>query len=165
MAEERSHAGALAPKGAATHITDVLQTTLSSLKKLIGWILFVSILAFLFEVQDPFRKVLAPICSIPGMARTSMCYVPRRADYARLSQLEGSTFGRLLDDAVGSTSLSFEIKKAEMAAEDLIVLVEHSDLKGRDTLAKHLWRFAEAAKTAGDGLVRLNARVDGAVDR
>lgn len=157
MEEERPRA--LAPKGI---ITDVLKTTLSFLKKLLGWILLVSILTFLFEVQDPFSKVLAPICLIPGV---SMCYVPRRADYARLSQLEGSTFGRLLDDAVGSTSPSFEIKKAEMAAEDLIVLVEHSDLKGDDTLAKHLWRFAGAAKIAGDGLVRLNARVDGAIDR
>lgn len=121
-------------------IANVLRDSLPLLKTPIGWVLLFYTLALLFQVQDAFRKVLAPICSIPGVASTPMCYMPppsTPAHYAKLSQIQISSFEQLLE--VSDTSL--EIKTIEMGIDNLIVLVEHSGMMGRDSLAEHLRRF------------------------
>lgn len=157
------------------YISSVLRTALMLSRFPLGFLLFVYILLFVIgHIQSEFRKVFAPACWIPGIARTPMCFVdspspspniPKWADYTQLSQLESSTFEQLLDNAASGSSLSIEIKKAEMATADLAVLVAHSDLEGRDILEEHLRHFVNAAKAAGRGLSRLNSRVGGAVDR
>lgn len=145
-------------------IANVLRDGLPLLKTPVGWVLLFYTLALLFQVQDAFRKVLAPICSIPGVDSTPMCYVPlpstprKPADYAKLSQIQISSFEQLLE--VSSTSL--EIKTIEMGIDNLIVLVEHSDMIA---LAEHLRRFVDAAKDASRGLTRLHSHVNVAVDR
>lgn len=156
----------------SNYLIGVLRTALMLSKYPLGFFLFLYLALFaLGRVQSELRKVFAPVCWIPGIASTPMCYVPppsnvpKRAEFTKLSNLESSTFEKLLDNAAGGTSLSLDIKKAEMATSDLIVLVAHSELKGRDTLAQHLRQFVDAAKMAGRRLSRLNSRVNGAVDR
>lgn len=152
------------------YLFDVFKTTLYLLRKPLSAILFVYILAYLLALTSTaFRAVVAPICWVPGISRTPMCYtppkIPRWADYPKLAELEGSTFEQLLDETVGGSGLSLEIKKAEMATTDLVALVKVSNFKSKDTLANHLEGFVDSAKKAGRGLQRLSSRVAGAVDR
>lgn len=152
---------------------DVLKTTLWLLRKPLAAILFVYVLAYLLAItSNAFRAVITPICWIPGISGTPLCYtppmlpnVPRWADYPKLAEMQGATFEQLLDESVRGSGLSLEIKKAEMATKDLIVLVKNSGLKGRNVLAEHLERFVEETQKTGRGLQRFNARVNGAVDR
>jgi hypothetical protein len=152
---------------------DVLKSSLYFLRKPLSVILSLYILAYLLtSVSSAFRSVVAPICWIPGLSRTPLCYtppplptVPRWADYPKLAEMEGSTFEQLLDETVGGTGLSLEIKKAEMATTDLVALVKVSDFKSKDALAEQLETFVEVAKKTGRGLQRFSSRVSGAVDR
>lgn len=152
---------------------DVLKTSLWLLRKPLSAIIFVYILAYLLAMaSNAFRTVLSPVCWIPGVSRTLLCYtppqlpqVPKWADYPKLAEMQGSTFEQLLDQSVGGSGLSLEIKKAEMATSDLVALVRVSDFKSKIMLAQHLEGFVEAAKKTGRGLQRLTSRVNGAVDR
>ena len=75
------------------------------------------------------------------------------------------TFDSLLDESAGGSSLSLELKKAQMATTDLVVLVRRSNLKSRETLADILSEFIADAKTTGRDLQRLSSKIGGAVDK
>jgi len=86
------------------------------------------------------------------------------ADYPKLIDIQSKTFEQLIDDSVGGSALSLEIKKAEMATTDLISLVQISELRARDSLASSLTDFVDDAKKTGRGLQKLTSKVGGAVD-
>lgn len=46
------------------------------------------------------------------------------------------TFEQLLDSSVGGSGLSLDLKKAEMAISDLVVLVKFSKLSSKDVLGR-----------------------------
>jgi hypothetical protein len=79
--------------------------------------------------------------------------------------VQSATFEHLLDESVGGSGLSLEIKKAQLATADLATLVRISDLKSREMLADTLVEFMNDAKSTGSGLQRLSSKVGGAVDR
>lgn len=79
--------------------------------------------------------------------------------------VQGKAFETLLEESVDGPGLALEIKNAEMATSDLIMLVRVSDLKSKDRLAATLVQFVEDARKAGRSLTRFNARVGGAVDK
>lgn len=155
------------------YLFDVFKTSLRLLRKPLSFLLFIYLLAYLLTLaSSAFRTIFAPICWIPGVSRTPLCYsppelpkVPKWADYPKLAEMESSTFEQLLDATVGNSALSLEIKKSEMATQDLIALVKVSDYNGKDMLANKLEGFVESAKKTGRGLQRFSARVSGAVDR
>jgi len=88
----------------------------------------------------------------------------RWADYPRLVDLQTRTFDQLLDESVGSKGLALEVKKAEMANNDLITLVRTSDLKSKDQIAERLSKFSDDARATGRSLHSLWAKTKGAVD-
>jgi hypothetical protein len=129
------------------------------------------------------NSIQSTICIIPGVSILPFCTIPyvlddpdspvhsRRsptrttplwADFSKLADIQVNAFEHILD--MGTSSLSLDVKKAEMATSDLTTLVKVSDLKCRDFLAAHLSHFVRKAKSSGRGLQKLNAKVNGAVE-
>lgn len=123
------------------------------------------------------HSINAPLCQIPGVSSMAFCRqppstsesghisAPQRVDYPRLVQIQSTSWEELLDHTAGGPTLTLEIKKAELATRDLIVLVKVSELKSRDYLARSLLEFVHDAKESSQGLHKLGARINGAVDR
>ncbi|KAF8830720.1 hypothetical protein HHX47_DHR2000992 [Lentinula edodes] len=111
------------------------------------------------------------LCGIPWVHDLSVCrdstldtVFPQWADFPRLMGAQITTFEQLLDTSVGSSALSLDIKKAEMAVLDLAVLVRSSTLTSRDVLGEELIAFAHDARNSGRGLQRLSSKVAATVD-
>ena len=88
----------------------------------------------------------------------------RWADYPSLVDLQTRTFDRLLDESVGNQGLALEVKKGEMAGNDLITLVRASDLRSKDQIAERLSKFVIDARGTGRSLHSLGSKIHGAVD-
>ncbi|KAF5355251.1 hypothetical protein D9758_006022 [Tetrapyrgos nigripes] len=147
----------------------------------LSFLLFLFILALIFgRVVDTFRMALKPFCFIPGVSSSSMCLpdsphpirvstparsrAPKWADYPKLIDAQTS-FEQLLDNSAGGSGLALNIKKAEMATKDLVVLVRDSKLTSKNLLADSLINFVEDARQTGRGLQRLGSKTAGAVDQ
>jgi hypothetical protein len=126
------------------------------------------------------------ICAIPGISIIPLCTIPSssydqddldspvysqhsrkhttplRADFSKLVDIQVNTFEHILD--IRTSSLSLDVKKAEMATSDLTTLVKVSNLKCRDFLAAHLLHFVQKARISRRGLQKLNMKVNGAVE-
>ncbi|KAJ3722256.1 hypothetical protein C8R42DRAFT_695930 [Lentinula raphanica] len=120
-----------------------------------------------------YDTVLRPFCLVPGITNSSLCSEfhssghqsrPLWADYPRLMNAQSSTFEQLLDNSIGGSGISLDIKKAEMAMSDLVVLVKYSKLSSKDVLGDALLTFAHDARRTGRGLQTLGSKVGGAVD-
>jgi hypothetical protein len=79
--------------------------------------------------------------------------------------LQSKTFEQLIDDSIGGSALSLEVKKAEMALTDLAIVVRLSKLRAGDTLADSLIEIVQVARKAGRGLQKLSSKIGGAVDK
>lgn len=90
---------------------------------------------------------------------------PRWADYPRLVDVQSASVEQLLDDSVGGSALSLNVKKAEMATSDLVTLIRISNLQSKDLLAESLSSFVDHARLTGRGLQKLSSKVGGAVDQ
>ena len=86
------------------------------------------------------------------------------ADYPKLIDVQTRTFDQLLDENMGAKGLTTEVKKAEMAGNDLITLVRVSELKSRDQIAERLGKFVDDARGTGRSLHTLGAKIHGAID-
>lgn len=82
-----------------------------------------------------------------------------------MMEAQTKAFDQLLDEMVGGTTLSLDVKKTEMATKDLITVVKASDLRSKNLLADELVSFIGDARETGRGLQTLNARINSAVDR
>ncbi|KAF8150695.1 hypothetical protein B0H34DRAFT_630720, partial [Crassisporium funariophilum] len=155
---------------------DVFSTAIHLLRRPLSLLVFLWLFAFIISrISHTLRGAFSPLCILPGISSSRLCRSwddlssqgkqnPRWADYPKLVDVQSKSFGQLLDESVGGSGLSLEIKKAEMATTDLVTLVRVSDLKGRDTLATSLVEFVEDAKKTGRGLQRLSSKIGGAVD-
>jgi len=157
---------------------DVFSAAIHLLRWPISIFLFLWLLSSMIGyLTQTVRNAFQPLCIIPGMSVTSMCrinndlnnntpnFTPKWADYPKLVEVQSGTFEHLLEELVGGSALSLEIKKAEMATSDLVTRVRISDLKAKDTLAESLVEFLEDARRTGRGLHKLTSKVGGAVDR
>ena len=117
--------------------------------------------------------MFAPLCILPGISSSSLCRPievvdsePRIkwADFPNMMNVQSKTLGQLLDESIGGSSLSLEVRKAEMATVDLTTLVRVSDLKSNEILAEALTAFIHDAKKTARGLTKLGSKVGGAVD-
>ena len=150
-------------------------------RRFFSYALGIFILWFLFSMMTSQLVFFTrPICSIPIVSplipfcrwdvfqdppvRASDGQPVRWADYPHLVDLQTRTFDQLLDENVGNKGLALEVKKAEMASNDLITLVRVSDLKSRDQIAERLGKFVDDAKGTGRSLHSLGAKIHGAVD-
>ena len=111
-----------------------------------------------------------PFCQLPIIYNLPPCEARRSgitlwADYPKLMEVQSTSFEQLLDESVGGSELSLEVKKAEIVTSDLVTLIKFSDLKSRDTMARMLQEFVSDARLAGRSLQRLSSKIGGAVDR
>lgn len=92
------------------YLVDVLSTSVYLMKKPLGIILFLYFLSFILaRISSTLRTAFSPLCYIPGISRTPICWTashdrnhrpPQWADYPKLMDVQSSTFEQLLDDAV-----------------------------------------------------------------
>ncbi|KAL0062496.1 hypothetical protein AAF712_010629 [Marasmius tenuissimus] len=99
-----------------------------------------------------------------GQGHSSAEWSPRWVDFVRLNTAEAATFEQLLDAGVGGSTLSLEIKKAEMASSDLLIALRFSEINSRDAIMESLGAFIRDARTTSRGLSKLSVKVLGAVD-
>ena len=156
---------------------DIARTSLRFIRMPLAICVAICVVIYLLSLVlvylgNTFLSVLSPLCWLPGVSSTPFCYIPRHApdvtrwaDYPSLVQMQKSRFEQLLDESVGSTGISLDIKRAEMATSDLITLVSVSDFQSREMLARHLKGFVADAKRTGRGLQTLSSRIAGAVDK
>lgn len=150
------------------YVMDVLVNAMNFLRYpfamlLALWVLSVALNRAIFAIRTPF-------CRIPGISSLFLCdaigpKVPLWADYPKLVDVQSTSFEQLLDESLGGSELSLEVKKAEMVTSDLVTLVKFSDLKSRDMMAQMLQDFVSDARFTGRGLQKLNSKIGGAVDR
>ena len=134
---------------------------------------FSALLAFWmlsFIVTRFMTTIHTSLCQVPGLFKLLPCEtrepsMPLWADYPKLMDVQSASFEQLLEESLGGSELSLEVKKAEIATSDLITLVKFSDLKNRDVMARMLQEFVLDAKQAGRSLQRLSSKIGGAVDR
>ncbi|EDR08712.1 uncharacterized protein LACBIDRAFT_297203 [Laccaria bicolor S238N-H82] len=158
------------------YLLDVVGTALFLMRKPLSVLLGLFLLSLiLVQAWTTIQGAFAPLCILPGISRTAICrrntrvadsdqQAPRWADYSRLVDVQSRTFEELLEESLGGSSLSLEIKKAEMATTDLVTLVRVSNFKSRDMLAESLVEFVDDAKKTGRGLQKLTSKIGGAVD-
>jgi hypothetical protein len=160
---------------------DVVRPAIKMMKYPLIIIVFLLLLAMLLNsVAGIFKTAFSPFCYIPGVNAMPACQwinaIPQpsmssgkelqRADYPALIDLEAKTFDQLVDDSMGvAGSLSLNLKKTEVACKDLIGLVKISDLTSKDLLAETLVEFTNDAKVTSEGLNRLSAKFNGALDK
>ena len=137
---------------------------------LAGWTIY-------FVLCSVLRELFSPLCAIPGLSLLPVCtrqiYTADRpnsmrinhADYPKMVEMQTRTFELLLDDQIGQSGLTLDVKKAEMATRDLLQLVRISQLTSKHLLAEILEEFVEDARNTGIGLSKLNSRINGAVDQ
>ena len=132
------------------------------------------------QTSSLIASVARPVCSIPiASLMVPFCHwgifekpkIPSSdgqpvhwADYPGLVALQTKTFDQLLEKSVGNEGLVMEVKRAEMASQDLITLVRASNLKSAVQIADRLSTFVEDARGAGRSLRSLGAKIQGAVD-
>ena len=133
------------------------------------------------QISPTLWGAVSPICYIPLISSSNPCVAwrstlpgkkapagkkaPRWADYPKMIDLQSKTFQQLMDESIGGSALSLEVKKAEMAITDLVSFVHLSKLKAKDTLATSLVQFVLDAKKTGRGLQKLSSKIGGAVDK
>ncbi|KAF9466636.1 hypothetical protein BDZ94DRAFT_1295755 [Collybia nuda] len=161
----------------ARYLFDIISTAVGLLRRPLYLIVFIWMLATIISlISQTVRQAFAPLCYLPGLYSSSLCRpldafkkgqggLPRWADYPKLIDVQTTTFEHLLDESVGNSGLSLEIKRAEMATTDLVTLVRVSDLHSRDTLGDALVEFIGDTKTTGRNLQKLTSRIGGAVDK
>ncbi|OLL24426.1 hypothetical protein NEOLI_001731 [Neolecta irregularis DAH-3] len=147
---------------------DVIFTSLHLLRIPFALLLILGLGYLLFthathQFYSYFQIVIAPLCSLPIPIPyiTQYCAAPV-IDYQRLVDMQVEAFDTLLDES--SPTVALDIKKAEMATQDLRTLVKSSDLTSKEVLADGLERFIEGARGVGRDLQKLSARVNGALD-
>jgi len=156
---------------------DVIGRAFHHSRYILGFFLSLWILALIaLHISSTLWGAVAPLCYLPIISGLPMCetwqnvslpvkQTLRWADYPKLVDLQSKTFQQLMDDSIGGSALSLEVKKAEMAVTDLAVAVRLSNLKAKDSLAGSLIDFVQDAKRAGRGLQQLGSKIGGAVDK
>ncbi|PIL24710.1 hypothetical protein GSI_12596 [Ganoderma sinense ZZ0214-1] len=112
-----------------------------------------------FNVCDlPWVPVAFPYCS------TSVP-LPGRADFPRLLAIQHHAFDELIAGSSTNSELVLNVKHAELAVRDLVVLVKASNLTAKEPLAEALSLFSVDARRTGRALQLLMSRIHGTVDR
>ncbi|KAH9923337.1 uncharacterized protein B0H18DRAFT_864068, partial [Fomitopsis serialis] len=159
-----------------SYMVDVLRIAFRWLKRPLGVLTFVVLLVMIScHVAGKLSDMLSPVCLLPGISSSMVCarYAPNILGVGKTSRLAGvgkvvelhSHFEAIMDANRYTNGISLKLKQSEVATRDLVTLVRASDLRSRDILAEALMELVKDAKKAGEGLYRLSAKIDGAVDR
>ena len=125
---------------------------------------------------------LPMICSTPGLPSLNVCNLPfipviipqcatlpigaiGRADFAGLLAIQHRAFDELVASSTTNSELVVNVKHAELAIRDLVVLVKASNLTTKEPLANTLSLFSVDARRTGRGLQLLMSKIHGTIDR
>jgi hypothetical protein len=131
-------------------------------------------LAYVSTTVSSFVDAIAqPMCTLPLVPTVfHFCDIDSRqphstmfANFAGLMDVQRDSLEVLLEESVGMSVTGWEIKRSEIATNDLIVLVKLSKLKCRLILTDALEDFLRKARRASDNLKRLDSRVSFLIDR
>lgn len=163
------------------YVWDVSSRCLHHSRFMLGLLSALWIIALItIRISPTLWGAVSPVCYMPFVSNSNMCVawrkalpekktsekkVPQWADYPKMVDLQSKTFQQLMDESIGGSALSLEVKKAEMAITDLVSFVQLSKLKAKDSLASSLLQFVLDAKKTGRGLQRLSSKIGGAVDK
>ena len=133
----------------------------------------IAVLWLLFSMMKLQLVSLAqPVCLLP-IASRMIPFCPSHisagrpvlwADYPNLVDLQTRSVDQLLDQSIDNSGLVSEVKKAEMASNDLIAHVRESGMRGKDQIAERLSRFVVDARGTERSLHSLGSKINGAVD-
>jgi len=162
------------------YTVEVVAGAFRSNRRIFSFLLAITIVWLLLSMMTSQLIYFArPVCSLPIVSpmipfchwevfkappHTSGGRPVHWADYPKLVDLQTKTFDQLLDESAGSKGLASEVKKAEMASNDLVTLVKASDLKSKDQIVERLSRFVDDARGTGRSLHSLGSKINGAVD-
>ena len=165
------------------YIWDVSSRAFHHSRFMLGFLLAIWTIAFItIQISPTLWGAVSPVCYVPFISSSNICEgwrntlpgkkapltgkkTPRWADYPKMVNLQSKTFQQLMDESIGGSALSLEVKKAEMAITDLVSFVRLSKLKAKDTLASSLLQFVLDAKKTGRGLQKLSSKIGGTVDK
>lgn len=111
------------------------------------------------------------VCEWPVLSALGACALPGpplpdgRSDFPSLAAVQQHAIDEFLGYSDNGSQLAVNLKHAELAVQDLIILVKASDLTIKDALADALVEFVIDAKSAGRGLQLLSAKINGAMDK
>lgn len=88
-----------------------------------------------------------------------------RADFPSLLAIQHRAFDELVAGSSTNSELVLNVKHAELAVRDLIVLVKASNLTTKEPLADALSLFSIDARRSGRSLQLLMSKIHGSVDR
>lgn len=103
--------------------------------------------------------MVVPLC------RENQTTTQTNPDYPELVGVQWKFADVIESTLVDDTSLAFSVQRSQIAVRDLAAHVHVSDLVSKDLMVEHLDSFVADAMKASDGLLILNARVGGAIDR
>ena len=158
------------------YVWDVSSRALHHSRYMLGFLLASWIIALItLQISPTLWGAVSPVCYLPFISSSNLCEAwrdtlpgkktPRWADYPKMIDLQSKTFEQLMDESIGGSALSLEVKKAEMAITDLVSFVRLSKLKAKDTMASSLIEFVLDAKKTGRGLQKLSSKIGGTVDK
>lgn len=163
-----------------SHIVDVISTVAVLMKFPLAVLIAILAVTYLTLGSGTLlvrvvRSTLPSPCDFPVVAALPLCDPApsnldpmssiRCADFPSLVKIQNIVLDELIEDSKSGIALAVNIKHAELAVKDLVVVVRASNLTVRDVLARALNDFAADAKTAARGLQRLSARIHGTIDR
>ena len=125
---------------------------------------------------------LPMVCSTTGLASLDACNLPLipaiipscaalpvasvgRADFAGLLAIQHRAFDELVVGSTTNSELVVNVKHAELAVRDLVILVKASNLTTKEPLADTLSLFSVDARRTGRGLQVLMSKIHGTIDR
>lgn len=139
------------------------------------WLLFAAVIAFLAAgTATTTGTVVKPLCILPLVEKSPLCVTDSpsiheqhsflQADYPALIQAQKNVIEKLLDVSVGASAFSWDIRKMQMAVNDLATIAHHSNLNHRNLISESLLKLAHGARSASIGLQRLGSETQHAID-
>ena len=159
------------------HIVDVVLNALLLLKQPMAWLLAIFLSSYVVSYMAASAmdeicgwSVLSrlPICSVDDASKvpaTDTSSPTNSADFPSLVAVQHRAVDHFTTFADTGYGLAVDLKQAELAVQDLILLVKASNLTLKYELSSALEEFVIDAKTIGRGLQGFSAKVYGTIDR
>ncbi len=161
-------------KAILNHLFDVVGDTLLFMKKpaaaLLALVSSTSVIVLIVSLA--FERARSGVCEWPVLSALPFCPSNARdanpfthADFPGLVAVQHKALDEFMGYSDTGLGLAVNLKQAEIAVQDLIILVKASDLAIKDILADALREFVADAKMAGWGLQLLSSKIYGTVDK
>ncbi|KAI0709983.1 hypothetical protein C8Q76DRAFT_769775 [Earliella scabrosa] len=113
----------------------------------------------------PIVSLLPPCVTSTATSSLSLAPSASRADFPGLVEIQHRALDQLTTKAGAGADLALNIKHAELAVRDLVLMVQTSDLTIKDALASRLLDFVADSRHTARSLQVLSSKVHGTIDR